>query len=213
MMMTLEMAIVDDNTPLGDFTEKIKKSAVEFYKCASIDATNKTWTGYKAVLNDRVYSFEQTATAGLTYGNGLYPAIDGIYDAEAIVYVNRLWMGAAAVSEGLVIHAPLQYRAETAETGQAITYVDSALSFGSVANVSCVTFSKGTVIKIAEDLTVNSNPVTVSYWVRYPSPYSDIYVGWEHWNGYHLQIGRNGSGVMYVDGAGQWGGVITLKPL
>lgn len=177
-----------------------------FYKCVSVDTVNKTWSGFRAVRKYGAYSFEVEATEGLTYGNGLTPVADEIYDSEALVYVNRLWLGAAVVNEGLVIHAPLQYRAETADTGQIITYSHENITFGVVSNVTCATFTQGGVgIRIAENISVHLNPITLSYWVKYAPPQSDIYVGWEHWNGYHLHAGRNGGGVMYVDGAEKWG--------
>ena len=179
-----------------------------FYKCASVDTVNKTWTGFKAVLKDGAYSFEQTATAGLTYGNGLSPAIDGIYDAEAVVYVNRLWMGAAAVNEGLVIHAPLQYMAETAATGQSMTYPGNNCTFGNVSGVACVTLSgssRNSVNIDSSGITINTNPMTLACWVRYAGNGFDDFFGWPDWNEYHLTIGRNSGNVLFVDGGYNWG--------
>ena len=40
--------------------------SMDFYKCASVDTSAKTWTGYKAVLSSGIYSFEKTPTAGLS---------------------------------------------------------------------------------------------------------------------------------------------------
>ena len=48
------------------------------------------WSGYKAVLTDGVYSFEETVTEGLTFGNGFTPVVGKIYDTEAMVEVARL---------------------------------------------------------------------------------------------------------------------------
>ena len=50
-----------------------------------------TWNGQKAILltdeetGKPYYEFEETVTEGLTYGNGFTPAVDGIYDREALV--------------------------------------------------------------------------------------------------------------------------------
>lgn len=60
-------------------------STTEYYKCASVDTENKTWTGYKAVLTDGVYSFENTETTGLTYGERYTPAVGNVYDADCNV--------------------------------------------------------------------------------------------------------------------------------
>lgn len=182
--------------------------ATEFYKCASVDTVNKTWTGFRAVLTDGVYSFEGAATEGLTYGNGLTPVVDSIYDAEALVYVNRLWLGAAALTEGLVIHAPLQYRAETAETGQAMTYPGNNCTFGNVSGVACVTLSgsaKNSVNIDSSGIVINTNPMTLACWIRYSENYFEDYFGWPEWNGYQLIIGRNSGNVLFVYGAEKWG--------
>ena len=63
------------------------------YKCAFVDTTAKTWTGYKALLTDGVYTFEETLTTGLTYGTAYTPAAGNIYDAEATLEVKRVWEG------------------------------------------------------------------------------------------------------------------------
>lgn len=44
-----------------------------------------TWDGYKAVLNDGVYSFEETLTTGLTYGNGFTPTVGTVYNQDATI--------------------------------------------------------------------------------------------------------------------------------
>lgn len=66
-------------------------SATDFYKCASVDTTNHTWTGYKAVLTDGSYIFEVTATTGLTYGDAYTPAVGKIFDANCRVAVEALY--------------------------------------------------------------------------------------------------------------------------
>lgn len=34
-------------------------NSIDFYKCTSVDTTNQTWTGYKAIFNSTtgIYSF------------------------------------------------------------------------------------------------------------------------------------------------------------
>ena len=41
-------------------------SSMKFYKCASVDTANKTWTGYELVLQDGVYVVSEALTDGLT---------------------------------------------------------------------------------------------------------------------------------------------------
>lgn len=43
-----------------------------------------TWSGYKAVLTDGVYSFEDTLTEGLSY-TSVTPKVGGIYSADALI--------------------------------------------------------------------------------------------------------------------------------
>ena len=65
--------------------------ATEYYKCASVDTVNKTWTGYKAVLTDGFYSFEETVTEGLTYGAAFTPVIGLIHDAACTMLITSVW--------------------------------------------------------------------------------------------------------------------------
>ncbi len=61
--------------------------ATDFYKCASIDTVNHTWTGYKAIFDSvsGTYSFAATVTSGLTYGSGFTPMVGGVYTDGALV--------------------------------------------------------------------------------------------------------------------------------
>ncbi|MBR2372736.1 MAG: hypothetical protein IKA87_00735, partial [Lentisphaeria bacterium] len=79
--------------PVPDGGIKINNiGAAEYYKCTSVDTVNKTWTGYKAVLTDGVYSFEESETTGLTYGAGYSPVVGSVYSDEALVK-SSLWAG------------------------------------------------------------------------------------------------------------------------
>lgn len=78
----------------------------EYYKCASVDTGNKTWTGYKAVTTDGIYSFEENATEGLTYGTAYTPKVDSIYNAAATIQVSELWGSVIIPTDGLVFYAP-----------------------------------------------------------------------------------------------------------
>ena len=101
----------------------IRIGYMAFYKCASVDTTAKTWTGYKAVLTDGVYSFEDNVTAGLTYGAAYTPGIDYIYNDGATVQVKRMWDG-ASVYAGLVFDLPMDEMATSALTGQGLTIAE-----------------------------------------------------------------------------------------
>ncbi|MBO4649167.1 MAG: hypothetical protein J5806_13525 [Lentisphaeria bacterium] len=58
-----------------------------FYKCASVNTTLHTWTGYLATLGtDQIYTFASTATADLTYDQTkTVPQIGKVYNDGALV--------------------------------------------------------------------------------------------------------------------------------
>ena len=71
--------------------------SMDFYKCASVDTSAKTWTGYKAVLSSGIYSFEKTPTAGLSC-NTVVPVPGKIYTADALAVIEYLFEGFPAIS-------------------------------------------------------------------------------------------------------------------
>lgn len=73
------------------FTSGSSGVTAEFYKCASIDVSAKTWTGYGAILTDGIYVFSETPTTGLTYGTFIVPVIDGIYNSDCTIAVSKMY--------------------------------------------------------------------------------------------------------------------------
>ena len=65
----------------------------DFYRCASINTETHKWTGYKAVLSNGRYSFEQNVTENLPYGDGFTPVVNEIYDKFALIHVADLYTG------------------------------------------------------------------------------------------------------------------------
>lgn len=59
---------------------------------STVATSSATWDGYKAVLSNGSYSFEETLTTGLTY-SVVTPTVDGIYSADALVEVKTLYEG------------------------------------------------------------------------------------------------------------------------
>jgi hypothetical protein len=88
-----------------------------FYKCASVDTSAKTWTGYKAVLADGVYSFEEIITEGLIFSS-ITPEVGKVYTADALAEIKNLYDGSDPT---MVFYAPLSKATATAETGQTLT--------------------------------------------------------------------------------------------
>lgn len=79
--------------------------ATDYYKCATVDTVNLTWTGYKAVFDavTGTYSFESTATSGLTW-NLIQPQVGKVYTADAMIRV-ELYTGLPLA--GLDFYLPL----------------------------------------------------------------------------------------------------------
>ena len=69
----------------------LKSLTNDFYRCASVNTENNTWTGYKAILSNGSYSFEQNVTENLSCGNGFVPIINEIYDKFALIHVADLY--------------------------------------------------------------------------------------------------------------------------
>lgn len=76
------------------FAKSSGGGSADFYKCASVDTSAHTWTGYKAVFDSGAgtWSFESEVTEGLTY-TSVTPEIGGIYSADALVIVSLLYSG------------------------------------------------------------------------------------------------------------------------
>lgn len=134
--------------------------SMDFYKCASVDTVNHTWTGYKAVLNSGVYSFESTVTSGLTYGSGYTPAVGSIYDDGALVYISGLWNGIPV--DGLVFHASLS--SGQAETGQTIQQHGSGIAYTTYKGIPCVHLTDLSSLYVANDGGISGIPSGNSPW-------------------------------------------------
>lgn len=55
-----------------------------FYKCYSVDTSNHKWTGYKAILNNGVYTYSSNLTTGLVYSS-VVPVVNGVYSGDALI--------------------------------------------------------------------------------------------------------------------------------
>ena len=161
---TLAIKVGDEIFTPGNI--KIGQS-MEFYKCASVDTVNKTWTGYKAVLTDGVYSFEETVTEGLTYGTAYTPVISKVYNADATIQVTKLWDGMVMPTEGLLLYVPLDSTPITAPTGQDIELNgDHSVLSGSLGGIKYCSFSSTYAeVTPVTDFPTGDDERTVSAWV------------------------------------------------
>jgi hypothetical protein len=95
---------------------------------------DRTWTGYKAVLTDGVYSFEESVTEGLTYGGaGFTPEIGAVYNDGCTVIVRKFYTGPAAA----VYIIPFRAASDVCQTGQPLTQRGTP-QYETVDGVQCV---------------------------------------------------------------------------
>ena len=140
--------------------------STDYYRCASVDTENHTWTGYKATLNGDAYKFESTVTEGLSY-SGVIPKIGYVYDTNALVTVESLYEGRSFPEEGLVFYAPLDRSRELAETGQGLDN-SSEIAFDNQDGIPCLAVKpdKSSYVSVSDDsdFPFGTSPRTVSIW-------------------------------------------------
>lgn len=94
----LRVAIVDGKAfPVG-VNKTGNEGVIEYYRCASVDTSSGTWSGYKAILTDGVYSFEETVTEGLTYTT-MVPVVDSVYSGDGGLRVGNIYVGSTEPPE------------------------------------------------------------------------------------------------------------------
>ncbi len=137
----------------------------------------KTWDGYKAVLADGVYSFESDVTTGLTYGSAYKPIADKLYSPDASLCFQGIKM---AIPDDPLIYLSLSGEANTAETGQALTYPGELkkYTFSEIIDgIPCITFSGSNGVVVAQSLPLDGD-FTISSWSRANS-YSGVASIWK----------------------------------
>ncbi|MBE6376686.1 MAG: LamG domain-containing protein [Lentisphaerae bacterium] len=120
---------------IGTLDPSSGSSGMDFYKCSSVDTSAKTWAGYKAVLADGVYSFEETVTEGLSY-TIITPAVGNVYTADTLAEIKNLYDGSDPT---MVFYAPFSENKATAETGQTLNVSGNPV-YGEIGGIPCVTF-------------------------------------------------------------------------
>ena len=135
--------------------------SMDFYRCATVDTVNLTWTGYKAIFDavTGTYSFEATATNGLTY-TSVTPSVGKVYADGALIEA-KLYKG---MPTDYIFYAPLTTSSATAETGQSISYSNEV--FTTLQGIDCLQCSSGVTSASA---TVSNIPQgaatrTISFW-------------------------------------------------
>lgn len=147
----------------GAFIPPVIVSGAKYYKCASVDTTTRTWSGYELVLTDGVYSVSETLTTGLSY-TSMTPVAGTVYSEDALVKVASY--ACEIPMDGLVFYAPLSVTSSTAETGQTLT-TDGSITYQTFKGIPCAYFNgSGTRIYSSSFSTISgSQPSTMSFWV------------------------------------------------
>lgn len=155
--------------------------SMKFYKCASVDTANKTWSGYELVYNEAgYYELSDVVTENLTY-SGMTPVVGSIYNENATLKIERYSRDSGAIPEdGLVFYASLNGDTpNVAETGQVLTEVSadsnhSQLHYGVEDGIPCAIFADAYVYDScyvgltfdASALPAGAEPRTISLWVK-----------------------------------------------
>lgn len=159
---------INNSTAFTVYRLRLNKSPYSYigvmcFKLCNI-TTSDTWTGYKAVLTDGVYRFEEAVTEGLTYGTAYTPSKNSIYNMGATIKVDKLWDGAVIPTDGLVFYAPLSSDTETAETGQSL-YKYGTPTYVTTAGVPCCMFGGNSYITSTTNLNLNTSDFSFCAWV------------------------------------------------
>lgn len=141
--------------------------SLSLYKCASVDTTNHTWTGYKAVLNNQgYYEFEENATSGLIFTE-IVPTQNFIYSSNALAKIENLYTGFPV--DGLVFYLPLNNEYNTGGTGQTVNINSNGngISYQKYKNIDCIRLYDGSNLYVnsgLNNLPTGNTPFTASMW-------------------------------------------------
>ena len=104
----------------------------KYYKCASVDTANMTWSGYELILTDGAYSVSDVVTEGLSY-SAVTPVVNYTYSADALIKIDTYYMGLP------VPWLDLPLDSVNCKTGQTVTSLSSAFSYDDVLKRNVLT--------------------------------------------------------------------------
>ena len=140
--------------------------SAEYYRCASVETSAKTWTGYRAVLNEGVYTFEDTVTTGLSY-TSVTPQVGKIYSQDASVGVN--YLSGQAPTYGLKFYASLK-NSFTPETGQefhsSLCVNLDQVEFANSGGIPGAVFPASETHAFYDAVENYTAPMSVSFWAK-----------------------------------------------
>ena len=149
---------------LPDGTFKEIGGSGEYYRCASVDTSTKTWTGYKAVHEDGGYVFETDVTTGLTFMLKI-PEVGNIYSEDALIQVASIYEKPS--EDGLIFYAPLATQKATDEKGNVLSYTGT-VEYTTIDNKACALITPGNLISSQiQALPEGTSPISLLLCIRY----------------------------------------------
>ena len=171
--------------------EKVRGTAtgggggMEVYKCASLNVSDQTWSGCKAVMSDGAYSFEDTVTENLTFGSGYTPAPGFIYNSDATMLISNMW-GGLPLPADYDIYAT--FATPAAEKGGLFTLERSSVDYGVTKNgVTGAEFNNG----------ILSIPWNMSDDFTFSVRYKVLDAGESSYQGPLVRVGNDGTDTLY----------------
>lgn len=86
------IVLTDVFSTYSGYIRNITSSAMNFYKCSSVNTANQTWSGYKAIFQGSFYYFSEVETTNLSY-YGKQLQVNSIYSQDGLVKVSQLFNG------------------------------------------------------------------------------------------------------------------------
>ena len=192
--------------PLPEGT--IGGSSVEFYQCANVNTSAKTWTGYKAVLEDGVYSFEETVTDGLDY-TIITPEVGKVYTADALILVSYVYEGMPQAYLDLPLTTDYNGTLNGVTTGFSggvvgnLSFVDGALNFPGGSSYLNLTGVTTDILQGDFTIFMMVNQTSTSR-TSYLAAQDDYYIGMDDYYGkYNIWAGNNGWNILQADTSGR----------
>lgn len=151
-------------------------NTIKFYQCVSVDTTSGTWSGQEWMLTDGTYSLSDSVSEGLPI-EGYVPEVGKSYSSDTLVRIDKIWKEAAVIpTEGLVFHAPLNTKKDTAETGQAFT-LNTVVTYEEIKGIYCGFFKEGERLEVNDLTSFPSGKAqrTMSIWFKFEQNMDDDY--------------------------------------
>lgn len=133
--------------------------SMNFYKCASVDTSNSTWSGHLANISDStgIWYFSSDSTS-LTYDR-LTPVVGSVYDGGCSFQVVKYKV--FIPSNGLVLYAPLSTSHSETEEGTSIISTGT-ISHSEYHGIPCAVCSSTRLMTTFP--VANGSPFTYSFW-------------------------------------------------